>query len=691
MDCPSCASKLESAIKTIDGVDRAQVIFSTEKLRVDFSLNTNAAEVAEEVQRQAVKAGFPLSEVSRRKDKNAKKSLKQRIFDEAILLSLVLVMTSAALLSLWLPELGKSLFIGATLIGLYPIVKKAFNLAKSGSPFSIEMLMSVAAVGALYLGETVEAAMVLVLFLIGERLEAYASSRARDGIQALMSLVPDDVVKINERGEREKVEVETLSPGDVIEIAPGERLPADAELLSTAASFDQSALTGESVPVDILEGKKVMAGSLAVDRVVRLKVVSRQGESAIDRILNLIEEAESRKAPVDRFIDRFSKWYTPMMLVVALMVVVLPPLLLGQSWDVWLYRGLALLLIACPCALVISTPAAITSGLAAGTRRGALIKGGAALEALSKIDAVAFDKTGTLTKGQPSVTDLVCWQHEEADFIAAAAAIEMGSHHPLARSLVDYAQKSGVKIPEAENRMAQAGEGVSGIVDGKRIQIVALDKLANGLKLDHDQTAQADGIAAQGKTVAVVFEDEKAIGLIGWQDSLREGSVAAVSRLSAMGIKSVMLTGDNPTAAAAIASELGMDYRAGLYPEHKVSEVQKLTSTQSVAMVGDGINDAPAMKASDVGIAMGSGTDVALETADISLSHNRIEDLPEVIGLARATMSNIRQNVTLAIGLKAVFLVTSVAGITGLWVAVLADSGATALVTLNALRLLKKG
>ncbi|RXJ74914.1 zinc/cadmium/mercury/lead-transporting ATPase [Veronia nyctiphanis] len=690
MDCPSCAGKLESAVSSVEGVANARVIFATEKLRVDFLPDANSQQVSEDVKQQANKAGFPLSAIAKKTKKELKLTFWQRVIKESILLSLISVMVFAAILSVWMPETGQALFIAATVIGLYPIFKKAFNLAKSGSPFSIEMLMSIAAIGALYLGESTEAAMVLVLFLIGERLEAYASSRARDGIQALMSLIPEEVTRIETNGQRARVPIDELNPGDTIEIAPGERLPADSAVLDRAASFDQSALTGESVAVDIAVGQKVMAGSLAVDQVVTLTVTSRQGESAIDRILSLIEEAESRKAPVDRFIDRFSRWYTPLMILVAALVVVIPPTFFAETWDVWLYRGLALLLIACPCALVISTPAAITSGLAAATRRGALIKGGAALEALSKVDAVAFDKTGTLTQGKPEVTDIIVWKGEEDAFLANVSGIEVGSHHPLATALVSHTKQLGITPRHAENRNAQAGEGVSGNVDGKHIQVIALDKLPVTMKLTQKKQSIADGIAAQGKTVAIAYVDQEPFGLIAWRDVLREGAQSSVSALSQMGIQSIMLTGDNATAASAMAGKLGMGFRASLYPEHKVAEVEKLARQQTVAMIGDGINDAPAMKAATVGIAMGSGTDVALETADISLSHSRIEDLPEVIGLAKATMSNVRQNVALAIGLKAIFLVTSVAGITGLWVAVLADSGATALVTMNALRLLKK-
>ncbi|MGF1865054.1 zinc/cadmium/mercury/lead-transporting ATPase [Enterovibrio norvegicus] len=690
MDCPSCAGKLETALRGIDGLVDAKVRFATEKLVVSFSASPSEASLSA-IKTRAEKTGFPLTSVSEPKKAQAPLSLIERIQKEGVLIALISVMALAGVLSFWNTELSSTLFTLATVMGLLPILKKAGTLAKSGSPFSIEMLMSIAALGALYLGETVEAAMVLVLFLIGERLEGYASSRARDGIQALMALVPDDVIRIDDDGKRKSVAVSSLQPSHCIEIAPGGRLPADAELMGHTASFDLSALTGESIPVEKLVGENVPAGALVVDQVVQLRVVSEQGKSAIDRILTLIEEAESRRAPVERFIDRFSRWYTPLMILVAALVVIVPPLLFGESWDTWVYRGLALLLIACPCALVISTPAAMTSGLAAAARQGALIKGGAALEALSKVDYIAFDKTGTLTEGKPVVTDILTWSGDEQTLIAQSAAIETGSHHPLAKALVAEAKHRQVPELVAQQMKATAGRGVSGLVEGKMIALVALDKLDATQDISDAQQDAAQAMAMSGKTVAIVFVDKEAKGAIAWRDELRSAAKETVSALNLEGVRSVMLTGDNPKAAAGLAAQLNMEYRAGLMPEGKVDAINELAKIARVAMVGDGINDAPAMKAATIGIAMGGGTDVALETADIALSHNRIESLPDIVNLARATMSNVHQNVALAVGLKAIFLVTTVLGFTGLWVAVLADSGATAIVTMNALRLLKWG
>ncbi|HHP0448679.1 TPA: zinc/cadmium/mercury/lead-transporting ATPase [Vibrio harveyi] len=682
MDCPSCAQKLEKAITSVEGVTNAKVLFATEKLVVDFD-NRAVAAVIEQVSQQT---GFPLTSTDAPKPKAEKKGWLGIVKDNVQILSIAGAMAFAGIISDFNPTLSTWLFTLTCLLGLYPVAMKAVKLARSGTPFAIETLMSVAALGALYLGETAEAAMVLLLFLIGEKLEAYASSRARSGVQALMDLVPENTTLIVD-GERQEVPASQLQPGDIIEVAPGGRMPADGLLITQAASFDESALTGESVPVEHAEGGKIMAGAVVVDKVVQVKVTSRQGENAIDRILHLIEEAESRKAPLERFLDKFSRWYTPLMMLVSLLVIITPPLLFAQPWETWVYRGLALLLIACPCALVISTPAAITSGLAAAAKRGALIKGGAALELLGRVESVAFDKTGTLTQGKPQVTDVVPFDVTEEQLLSLTASIEIGSSHPLALSLVSKAQEQGINIPEAADKTAQVGSGVTGVVEGKLVQVIAPSKADFPIAQQVEQ--QVVELEGQGKTVVIARHDHEVIGLIAWQDTLRQDAQQAVAALKKLGISSVMLTGDNPRSAEAIANQIGLDYKASLLPADKVHYVEEISAQHTVAMVGDGINDAPAMKASSIGIAMGGGTDVALETADAALTHNRLVELPAMIELSRATLNNIRQNVALALGLKGVFLVTSLLGITGLWVAVLADSGATALVTLNALRLLR--
>ncbi|NEX84384.1 zinc/cadmium/mercury/lead-transporting ATPase [Aeromonas rivipollensis] len=691
MDCPSCARKIETAVGRVAGVQQARVLFATEKLVVDLAPGLSSDPVTAAV----LAAGFRLKGEASAKaadDKHRSPWLTTlgNLFGKyGQPLSLAALMLVAALLP---AQFGQPLFTLATLWGLWPVARKAWALTRSGSPFAIETLMTVAALGALFLGETAEAAMVLLLFMLGEQLEAYAAGRARAGVTALMALVPDKALRIRTTAEgerREEVAADELRPGDIIEIAPGARLPADARLIDALGAFDESALTGESIPVERRQGDKVPAGSLAADRVLRLEVVSEPGNNAIDRILHLIEEAESQRAPIERFIDRFSRWYTPAMMLVALLVMLVPPLAFGQGWDEWIYRALALLLIGCPCALVISTPAAVTSALAAATRQGALIKGGAALERLAHIDTVAFDKTGTLTLGKPQLTELTSLDgRPEAELLALAAAIEQGSHHPLARAVVAAASAQGLTLANARDLRALPGMGVEGLIDGALWQLLAPSRVpALGEALE----GQIAALERQGKTVILLCRmGEAPSALLALRDQIRPDAAAALRELKALGLGSMMLTGDNPRAAEAIAGELGMEWRASLLPEGKVEEIARLAKTRKVAMIGDGINDAPAMKRASIGIAMGGGTDVALETADAALTHNQLGGLAAMIRLSRAALANIHQNIALALGLKAIFLVTSLLGITGLWIAVLADTGATALVTANALRLLRK-
>lgn len=669
MDCAACARKVENAVKQIPGVSHVQVRFATEKLLVRAE-----SDVSEQVVSAVSQAGYSLRSETTPAEKTA--PLRENL----PLIALVMMMALSWGLEQINHPFGNLAFIATTLVGLYPIARQALRLMKSGSWFAIETLMSVAAIGALFIGATAEAAMVLLLFLIGERLEGWAASRARKGVSALMALKPETATRVA-GNERQTVAINALRPGDVIEVAAGGRLPADGTLLTATASFDESALTGESIPVERTAGEKVPAGATSVDRLVQLTVLSEPGDSAIDRILKLIEEAEERRAPVERFIDRFSRIYTPAIMLVALLVTIVPPLFFGAPWEGWIYKGLTLLLIGCPCALVISTPAAITSGLAAAARRGALIKGGAALEQLSQVQQVAFDKTGTLTVGKPQVTGVYPQDIGEDELLTLAAAVEQGSTHPLAQAIVREAQSRGLAIPTATAQRALVGSGIEADIDGKKVLIVAAGKFSN---------PEVEALEQTGQTVVTVMQDGVAKGMLALRDTLRDDAKEAVVALHQLGVQGVILTGDNPRAAAAIAGELGLDFKAGLLPADKVSAVTELNSHAPLAMIGDGINDAPAMKASTIGIAMGSGTDVALETADAALTHNRLTGLAQMISLARATRANIRQNISIALGLKGIFLVTTLLGITGLWLAVLADTGATVLVTANALRLLRR-
>ncbi|WP_426960370.1 heavy metal translocating P-type ATPase [Muricoccus radiodurans] len=593
-------------------------------------------------------------------------------------------------LSLILPErLTYPLFLAATAVALVPFGRRAFELARAGSPFSIETLMVTAAVGAAVIGAAEEAAIVVLLFAVGELLENVAAGRARAGIRALATLMPRTALRLRPDGTTEELPSERLTVGDLVLIRPGDRVPCDGTIEEGQSALDESPVTGESVPVSRGPGEAVVAGSINADGTLRVRVTRAAADNTIARIIRMVEEATASRAPTQRFIEKFSTWWTPGAMIVSLLVILVPPFLLGWDWWTSVYRGLAVLLIACPCALVISVPAAMASGLSAGARRGLLIKGGAALEEIGAAKVVAFDKTGTLTEGRPRVTDVLPAPGVEAwDVLAYAAAVEQGSAHPLAKAVMAEAAARGIATPPASDQGAVPGKAVTATVAGKRVS-VGSPRHAGEMGADLGTLGERITAAeSEGKTAVAVIVDGRAVGVLAIRDEPRADAAEGIAALSALGVRSVMLTGDNARTGAAIARGLGLDVKAELLPDDKLREIAALRQGGAVAMVGDGINDAPALAAASVGVAMGGGTDVALETADAAVLKDRVTGVAELVGLSRATMTNVKTNVVIAVGLKGVFLVTTLIGITGLWPAILADTGATVLVTINALRLL---
>ncbi|WP_417431246.1 heavy metal translocating P-type ATPase [Kiloniella sp.] len=713
MDCPSCAKSIEKAVDRLPGIHTARISFARERLNTDF----NPSEVTQDdIQKVVTGLGFGLTEVVDGNLDKVKRSSsccsssqaqsqtptaisngsdfghldqvkaflsgsagKMFIAGVALVVAVVLAQVNA--------ENARVYYSVAALAGLIPIFLNTVRSIRFGQYFGIQTLMTVAAIGALLLGEALEASMVLFLFLIGESLEQRAANKAREGVTLLLDLQPK-VARLVQGNDRREVPAEDLSVGDVIEVRPGERLPADGIVLNQMAILDEAALTGESIPRNRDVDDAAQAGALVLEKLTTFRVTSEAGDNTLDRIIRLIEESEEHKAPVARFIDRFSSWYTPAMMIVALLVAVIPPLFFNGVWDVWIYKALTLLIISCPCALVISVPAAVTSSLAASARRGLLIKGGAALELLSRAKTMAFDKTGTLTEGKPQVTDVIA-QDDAAEMIRLTAAVERGSSHPLAEAVVRYAEDQGIEIPAVTEAQSITGKAALGNVEGRMVAVGSTDYFAEQLSGNAKIYEQAQGLLAQGKTVVVVIINNALAGVLALRDEPREETSDTLSQLQELGIETIMLTGDNPKTGKALGSELGLTVKAGLMPQDKLREIDELRAKGAVVMVGDGINDAPALKVADVGIAMGGGTDVALEAADIALMQNKLQDLPVLIRRGRQTMSNIHQNVALALGLKGVFLMTTLFGMTGLWMAVLADTGGTVLVTLNALRLLR--
>jgi len=495
---------------------------------------------------------------------------------------------------------------------------------------------------------------------------------------------------------------QTARIGQRVQVRPGDRLPCDGQIIAGRSSIDESPVNGESVPRERGEGEGVFAGTVNLDGVLEIEVTQSAENNTIARVIKLVEEAQAAKAPVARFIDRFAFYYMPAVVGVALLVAIVPPLVSPMLWSESIYRALALLLIACPCALVISTPAAIAAGLSVGARNGLLMKGGAVLEQLGKLKRVALDKTGTLTAGTPTVTDVERFdtdgrvdKNSHDEIVRLAAALEQGSSHPLAVAISDYFQQQGLPTPVVQGARALAGQGVAGQVEGRSLTLASPRAVQSLALLSDDIKARIAALEAQGKSVAVLIEaeseNERPLGLLALRDEPREDARQGLQALERLGVQVVMLSGDNARTVAAIGEQLGIEAEGELMPEDKAQRVRdwQAQGFGPIGKVGDGINDAPALAAAEVGIAMGSGTDVALETADAALLKNRVTGIAEMIALSRATMRNVKTNVALALGFKALFLVSTALGITGMWVAVMADTGATVLVTLNALHLLR--
>lgn len=724
MDCASCAAKIDTAVRRLDGVADVSVSVTGASMTVSHGGPLND----DKVLRQVARLGYGIVKAEARTDGPETRAHDyaahdheghdhgggQQITKEAAGSShlhshpapgqawwrtrraaLTLACAAAVLAAYGIghlfPSAERWAFLAALLVGLVPIARRALMAALAGTPFSIEMLMTIAAAGAVMINATEEAAAVVVLFLIGELLEGVAAGRARASIQGLADLVPKTAL-VERGGGTVEVPAEQLAVGHVIVVRPGDRIPADGEIVEGSSDIDEAPVTGESTPKRKGVAEPVFAGTINSDGVLKVRVTAAASDNTIARVVRLVEEAQEAKAPTERFIDRFSRYYTPGVLAVGALVAVLPPLIAGGDWSEWIYKSLAILLIGCPCALVISTPAAIAAGLATGARRGLLMKGGAVLEGFRRITAVAFDKTGTLTAGKPAITDIVAYGRDERSVLALAAALEQGSSHPLAVAILDRASaaKAPVPVPPALAARAISGKGVEGSVGGVAVFLGSGPAAGERADITEAQRLAIDSLNGQGKTVSVLVADGVVAGLIAMRDEPRPDAAAGIAALKAEGIRAVMLTGDNRRTAQAIAASLGIEARTELLPQDKqriVGELQR--EGLKVAKVGDGINDAPALAAADIGIAMGGGTDVALETADAAILHGRVLDVARMVRLSRAVMANIGQNITVALGLKAVFLVTTISGITGLWPAILADTGATVLVTANAMRLLR--
>ncbi|MGA4637274.1 heavy metal translocating P-type ATPase [Pseudomonas solani] len=588
----------------------------------------------------------------------------------------------------WL-EAGLALLAIAT-AGL-PTYRKGWIALKNRN-LNINALMSIAVTGALLIGQWPEAAMVSVLFALAELIEAKSLDRARNAIRGLLDLAPQQAT-VQVDGQWREMPAREVRPDARVRVRPGERIALDGELLVGRSGVNQAPITGESLPVDKEPGDPLFAGTINGEGELEYRVTRAANDSTLARIIHAVEEAQGTRAPTQRFVDSFSRIYTPTVFVLALLTAVLPPLLMQGAWLDWVYRALVLLVIACPCALVISTPVTLVSGLAAAARRGVLVKGGVYLEMGRQLAWVALDKTGTLTEGRPQQTDYVPLREGGADEARTlAASLATRSDHPVSQALARAAEADGIALHGVDDLAALPGRGVKGLIGG-RLYHLGNHRLVEELGLcSSPLEMRLDSLEREGKTAIVLLDAEGPMALFAVADGVRETSREAVTELHQLGVRTLMLTGDNPHTAAAIAAQVGIDEALGnLLPEDKLREVERRQQGgQRIGMVGDGINDAPALARADIGFAMGAaGTDTAIETAGVALMDDDLRKLPLFIRLSRRTHAVLVQNIVLALGIKALFLALTLAGMGTLWMAVFADMGASLLVVFNGLRLLR--
>ncbi|WP_082696229.1 heavy metal translocating P-type ATPase [Aquitalea pelogenes] len=570
--------------------------------------------------------------------------------------------------------------------------KKGWVAIRNGN-LNINALMSIAVTGALALRQWPEASMVMVLFTIAELIEVKSLDRARNAIEGLMQLAPEKATVQQADGSWQEMDAKAVTVGSVVRVKPGERIGLDGEIVLGRSSVNQAPITGESLPVDKAEGDAVFAGTINESGSFDYRVTAAASNTTLARIIHAVEEAQGAKAPTQRFVDQFARVYTPIVFAIALMVAILPPLLMSGSWHDWIYKALVLLVIACPCALVISTPVTIVSGLAAAARHGILIKGGVYLEEGRKLAWLALDKTGTLTHGKPVQTEFELRADVGAKRCRSLAASLAGrSDHPVSQAVSSAAARDGITWESVDAFEALPGRGVRGVIGGKTYSL-GNHRLVHELdRCSSELEARLDGLERQGKTVVMLIDDRQVLALFAVADTVKDSSRTAIADLHQLGIKTVMLTGDNPHTAEAIAQQVGVNQtRGNQLPEDKLKAIEMFSSEGTVGMVGDGINDAPALARANIGFAMGAmGTDTAIETADVALMDDDLRKIPTFVRLSQATRSVLLQNIVLALGIKAVFLVLTLVGLGTMWMAVFADVGASLLVVGNGLRLLRK-
>ena len=701
MDCASCAQRISASLSKLSGVEKVDARVVAKDLRIDFDPGLLGERTIEEAIRSL---GYTVERDGRRRGATPHRSQSTwrrreawRTYVSGFALAAGVTLRLLGLNPLlwsglaWTLEVSSLLYVLAALVGGFNFFPKGLRAARSAR-LDMNFLMTIAIFGALGIGEFFEAGTIAFLFGIAELLERYAVDRARSSIEKLLDLAPA-TARVYRHGEVVIIPVEEIVPGETVQIMPGEKVPIDGWVREGVSAVDQSPITGESMPVTKQPSDYVYAGSMNREGYLEVEAAKRAGDTTLAHIIHLVEEAEASRSPSERFVEKFARYYTPAVTILAVILVVVPPVALGAPFSVWFVRGLTLLVISCPCAMVISTPVAVVSGITSAARNGVLIKGGVHLEALAGVRAVAFDKTGTLTTGEPSVVEVVTSPSSGLDreeLLAIAAALEERSEHPIAaairRAASDAGLKNGTRITDFE---ALAGRGARARLDGKLHQIGRPELFAEGAAA---WQSELDRMAAAGYTPVCIGDDSRVLGVLAVADKAREGARDVIEALRRQGIKRiVMLTGDHEATARTVAQRLGVDeYHAGLLPDEKVEKIREIeTALGSVAMVGDGVNDAPALAAATVGIAMGAAaSDVALETADVALMADDLGSLPYLFRLSRRSERVIRQNIAASIALKLSLAAGVPLGLVSLITAVLVgDMGASLAVTSNALRL----
>ncbi|WP_240967361.1 heavy metal translocating P-type ATPase [Pseudomonas nitroreducens] len=686
MDCPTEERLLRDALGRVPAVEDLDFNLMQRLLRVQHRFDS-----IEPLQKLVASLGMQAEPV----DENAPAPAKPTQQKPWWPLALAGVAAAGAEFFEWFaigPQwLVAALAIAAILGAGLPTYRKGWIALKNRN-LNINALMSIAVTGAMLIGQWPEAAMVAVLFAIAELIEAKSLDRARNAIRGLLQLAPEQAT-VQVDGQWQEVSAKSVALGARVRVRPGERIALDGEVLDGRSSVNQAPITGESLPVEKQAGDTLFAGTINGESALEYRVNRVADDSTLARIIHAVEEAQGSRAPTQRFVDQFSRIYTPAVFLIAIATALLPPLFFGGAWLDWVYRALVLLVIACPCALVISTPVTIVSGLSAAARLGILIKGGVFLEMGRSLSWIALDKTGTLTEGRPRQTDFTALRETDAgDVRALAASLAARSDHPVSHAVAQAAEADNIALYSVGELTALPGRGVKGEIDGRTYHL-GNHRLVEELELcSKELEERLDALEQQGKTVIVLLDAQGPLALFAVADGVKETSREAVAQLHELGVRTLMLTGDNPHTAAAIGAQVGIDEALGnLLPEDKLREVkQRQEGGKRVGMVGDGINDAPALARADIGFAMGAaGTDTAIETAGVALMDDDLRKLPSFIRLSRQTHRVLIQNITLALGIKAVFLALTLAGEGTLWMAVFADMGASLLVVFNGLRLLR--